>query len=254
MRAVLTFISAQDHQPSQQMARVVRDVVMENQRAGISLQVIDVDTEAERARELGVMSCPAIMLDSDGHQRGELRGVQSKRALLQLVLPVLYEPNEALIQLRSQLDSPGEQFPKRVLKRRERVNKAARVAMLGQVPLFRGLTKRQLRAIGEVADEVAVDAGAPITVEGTDGDQFFVVASGGLEVRRGTRLVAICGPGECVGEMSLLDGGPRSATVSATERSVLLTLDRMTFRSVLYDAPDVALRLLEVLSSRLRDL
>ena len=168
------------------------------------------------------------------------------------MLPELYDENDALIQLRRQLDSPGENFPRRVLKRRERVGKAARVDMLGRVSLFESLTRRQLQAVAALADELVVDDGAVIVEQDTDGDQFFVVVSGGVTVRRNRRKVATSGPGDCVGEMSLLDGGPRTATVTADQRTVLLTLDRMTFRGLLLDAPDVAVALLQTLSQRLR--
>ena len=92
-----------------------------------------------------------------------------------------------------------------MLKRRERVGKAARVEMLGRVSLFESLTRRQLQAVAALADDLVVDDGAVIVEQDTDGDQFFVVVSGGLTVRRNGRKVATCGPGDCVGEMSLVE-------------------------------------------------
>ncbi|MEM7287118.1 MAG: cyclic nucleotide-binding domain-containing protein [Actinomycetota bacterium] len=248
----ITFVSAIDHAPSRQLAVVMRGVLAANRKAGLRLDHVDVDSEPDRVRQLGLQSYPALVVTKDGFERGRLLGAHSHRAVLQLVLPELYADNDAIVQLRRQLDSPGEDFPRRVLKRRERVGKAARVEMLGHVSLFESLTRRQLQAVAALADELVVDEGAVIAEQDTDGDQFFVVVSGGLTVRRHGRKVATCAPGDCVGEMSLLDGGPRTATVTAKERTVLLTLDRMTFRGLLLDAPDVAVALLQTLSERLR--
>ena len=248
----ITFVSAIDHAPSRQLAVVMRDVLAANRKAGLRLEHVDVDSEPDRVRELGLQSYPALVVAKDGYERGRLLGAHSHRAVLQLVLPELYDDNSALVELRRQLDSPGEDFPRRVLKRRERVGKAARLEMLGQVSLFESLTRRQLQSVAALADELVVEAGSVIVEQDTDGDQFFMVVSGGLTVRRNGRKVAGCGPGDCVGEMSLLDGGPRTATVTADERTVLLTLDRMTFRGLLLDAPDVSVALLQTLSERLR--
>ena len=248
----LTFVSAIDHAPSRQLAVVLRDVLAANRRAGLTLDHVDVDSEPERVLALEVQSYPAVVVTKDGYERGRLIGSHSRRAVLQLVLPELYEPNEALLQLRRQLDSPGEDFPRRVLKRRERVSKAARLEMLGSVSLFDSLTRRQLQSIAGLCDEIVVDPGAVLAAEGTDGDQFFIVVTGSVTVTSGGADIATCGPGDGVGEMSLLDGGPRTATITATERTVLLTLDRLTFRSLLLDAPEVAVALLAELSRRLR--
>ncbi len=248
----LTFVSAIDHAPSRQLAVVLRDILAANRRAGLELDHVDVDSEPDRLRELDVASYPAVVVHKDGFERGRLIGSHSRRAVLQVVLPELYEPNEALLQLRRQLDSPGEDFPRRVLKRRERVTKAARLEMLGAVSLFESLTRRQLQSIAGLCDEIVVDSGAVLAREGTDGDQFFIVIAGSVVVTAGETTVATCGPGDGVGEMSLLDGGPRTATITAAERTVLLTLDRLTFRSLLLDAPEVAVSLLADLSRRLR--
>ncbi|MGI9623236.1 MAG: cyclic nucleotide-binding domain-containing protein, partial [Acidimicrobiales bacterium] len=165
-----------------------------------------------------------------------------------------YGPDQALTQLRRQLDSPGEDFPKRVLRRRERVSKAARVEMLGSVGLFQGLSKRHTEAIAKVADDVVIEPGSVLIEEGSEGDQFFIVVTGELSVQRRGATLARCCPGECFGEMSLLDGGPRSATVTAETVSVLLSLDRSAFTAVLLDNPSVSVALLELLSSRIRSL
>lgn len=251
---VLTFVSAASHPPSQQLAKVLGQVITSNRSRGIRFDQLDVDADPKRIRQLGLLGYPALVLTVGGVERARLVGPQSKRSVLQSVLPELYAGDEAVAQLRRQLDSPGEDFPRRVLRRRERVGKAARTDMLARVGLFEGLTKRQLDSVARVADDLVIEAGAVLIEEGTTGDQFFIVASGELQIESGGRQVATCEPGECFGEMSLLDGGPRTATVTANQVCVLVTLDRTTFEAVLLENPSVAVALLEVLSARVRSL
>lgn len=250
---VLTYVSSVDDPQSERMAKVVRDVVRENRATGVELNLLDVDAESAHIRTLGVIRSPALILHCDGVERGRLVGAQSHRAVLHMLLPELHrDPNDAVVELRRQLEAPGEQFPRRVLKRHERIGKAARVEMLARVPLFATMAKKQLAEVGAAADELVVDAGSTLMREDEPGDAFFVVADGSMDVRRRRRLVATIGPGDFVGEMSLLDGGSRTATVTATERCVLLVLDRSTFTAMLQGSPSLAISMLEVLSTRLR--
>lgn len=253
--AVLTFVSCEDDARSAQVAQVVSDVIEDNRAAGLQAETIDVDQSPERAVALGVMESPTVILTCDGVERGRMSGTASHRALLHMILPELYrDPDVALGELRRQLDSPGEHFPRRVLKRHERIGKAARVTMLRNVPLFGSLSKRDLAKLGNAASEVVLDAGSTLMREGEPGDACWVVADGSLSVRRGRRTVNHLGPGDVVGEMALLYGGPRTATVTADERCVLLSLDRKVFRASLTHSPELALALLEEMSQRLHAL
>ncbi|MDX2381318.1 MAG: cyclic nucleotide-binding domain-containing protein [Acidimicrobiia bacterium] len=249
---VLTFVTASNHPQSDHMAKVLREVITENRSTGLTLDQLDVDLESERARALGVIQLPAILISTESIERGRLVGPQSHRAVLHMVLPEIYDEATAETELRRQLNSPGEQFPRRVLKRHERIGKTARVALLAAVPLFATLTKRQLAEVAAAADELVVEPETIVIRQGDPGDACFIVASGSLLVRRGTRPVATIGAGDVVGEMSLLDGGERTATVTASERCVLLVLDRPTFAATLQHSPALAIRMLEVLSTRLR--
>jgi CRP/FNR family transcriptional regulator, cyclic AMP receptor protein len=123
---------------------------------------------------------------------------------------------------------------------------------LAGVPLFKGLSKRHLRKIAQLTEEVRFDPGATIAREGEPGDTFYVITQGRARVKRGGRTVARLGPGSFFGEISLLDGGPRSASVEAETVLSALALDRGEFRSVLEAEPPVTLKVLRVVARRLR--
>ena len=89
-------------------------------------------------------------------------------------------------------------------------------------------------------------------LEGELGREAFVLLSGGAEVRRDGEVVAELGPGDWVGELALLDGGPRTATVTTTAPSDLLVLTRGAFNGVLDEVPTIAHKLLVTLARRLR--
>ncbi len=184
--------------------------------------------------------------------RSEVARCDLLAPLLVLAFLPRHDEEGAERELRRQLDSPGEQFPRRVLKRHERVGKAARIALLAEIPIFSTLTKRQLGEVAAAADELVVLPDSVVVREGDPGHACFVVAGGSLVVHRRKRRVATIGPGDFVGEMSLLDGGERTATVTARERCVLLVLDRATFSAMLQQSPALAIAMLEVLSARLR--
>lgn len=253
--AVLTVVTRRGDPSSDQVARVVTEVLHANRAGGLRAERVDMAADRERVLELGTTDYPTLVLTCDGAERGRLSGPTSRRALLHLLLPELYrDPDVALGELRRQLDSPGEHFPRRVLKRHERIGKAARVTMLGNVPMFASLTKRERSRLGLAASEVVLDQGSALVREGEVGDGCWVLADGALSVRREGRTVTHLGPGDVVGELALLYGGPRTATVTADERCVLLALDREAFRATVASSPALALALLEKMSQRLRAL
>lgn len=236
------------------MGKLLPEVIRANRTAGLTLEPIDVDAEGGRARQLGVMEYPTVLLHIDGAERARAVGLQSRRALLHAMLPPLYpEPAEALDQLRLQLGNIDEEFPRRVLKRNQRLGKAVRADLLSSVELFASLSAKQRARIAAVSDELVIGAGGELMHEDDIGDACYVVGSGTLTVRRRGRKVATLGPGDVVGEMALLDGGPRTATVTADTRCVLISLDRPTFSAALLRSPDLAVALLAVLSGRLRE-
>jgi CRP/FNR family cyclic AMP-dependent transcriptional regulator len=134
-----------------------------------------------------------------------------------------------------------------------RKSKDAKVKVLGGVPLFSACSKRELSRIASLADEVDVPEGKVLTREGDQGGEFFVVIDGKARVMVGDRgRVSALGPGASFGEMSLLDRGPRSATVEAETDMQLLVLDARSFSSLLNEVPSVARKVLAAMAGRLR--
>jgi CRP-like cAMP-binding protein len=120
------------------------------------------------------------------------------------------------------------------------------------VPLFSACTDKELAQIARACDEVAVEPGAVVVREGTAGEHFFLIGTGEAAVSRGGQEVATVGPGQYFGELSLLDEGPRTATVTAATSMTLLRLGRREFAAVIDSWPGVAHKLLEQMAKRLR--
>ena len=125
-------------------------------------------------------------------------------------------------------------------------------AALASVPLFEGLTKRQLKKLTANAEIVDYMAGASVVKEGDIGDSFFVMLSGQAKVTVKGRTVNRSLPGDHFGEISLLDGGPRTATVVTETPVTMLMLTRQQFRKTVADDPDLAVSLMESLARMIR--
>ena len=128
-----------------------------------------------------------------------------------------------------------------------------KAAALGEIPLFHNLHDKELIEIAHHADEVAVSNGTTLTEQGASGDAFYLLVEGTAEVSRDGTVIADLGPGDSVGEMALLDGEPRSATVVMTSDGTVLTMPRQEFLGVLDEIPAIAHKLLATLSMRLRE-
>ena len=124
---------------------------------------------------------------------------------------------------------------------------------LGAVPLFRGLSKKQLRRISSLMTRVDRPAGQVLTSEGKSGNEFFIVLEGEVEVRQGDRVIATRGPGDYLGEIALLDDRPRTATVVATTPVSVEVLSRREFMSLLAEAPELSEQIMATVAQRLAD-
>lgn len=129
-----------------------------------------------------------------------------------------------------------------------------RTLKLSEVPLLSNCSQRELQRVAKVTDEVIVPAGTTLIEQGQLGREAFVIVDGTAAVRRNGRKVAVVGPGECVGEMSLLDRQPRSASVVAMEEMTVLVIPSRSFSALLDDTPSLTRKLLQNLATRVRDM
>ena len=123
---------------------------------------------------------------------------------------------------------------------------------LAKVPIFSGCSKKELQAIARAVKEIDHPAGTVIAAEGQPGAGLFLLDEGEAVVTIGGRKVNHLRAGDFFGEMALLDGGPRTATVTAKTDVRLLGITEWVYRGMLLEHPSIALRTLEAMAARLR--
>lgn len=123
--------------------------------------------------------------------------------------------------------------------------------VLAEIPVFAGLSGRQRRRIAEQAEIAEVKAGTALVREGFTGEAAFVLLTGAARIERGGIPVAEVESGAMIGELSLLTGRPRTASVVAMEDLWVLRIRRATFRRLLEREPAIAVHLLETVGRRL---
>lgn len=129
--------------------------------------------------------------------------------------------------------------------------------VIAQVPLFSDLTRRELQIVSANCREREYPAGATLLRQGETGVGLYIVTSGKVHVTQETRTgetrdLGTFERGSVLGEMSLLDDLPRTATVIAIEPTRALVMPVWDFRAALRESPDIAIKLLAVLSRRIR--
>lgn len=129
-----------------------------------------------------------------------------------------------------------------------------KLELLQRVPLFAGLEPKALEAIGAIAEEREVAAGTALTHEGRHEGYFFVIVSGTVRIERGGQIINTLRDGDFLGEISLLDGGPRTASAVAESPCQLLVMTYARFNQLLDTAPEVRNAVLEEVGRRLRSL
>ena len=132
--------------------------------------------------------------------------------------------------------------------------KGAYLDHLAAVPLFAACTKKDLQTIAKAADEITVPAGTVLVDQGQAGREAYIIVDGTATVRRNGKKITTLGAGAIVGELSLLDRGPRTATVTADTSLTVLVIDQRHFAAVIDDVPALAHKLLSALAGRIRDL
>jgi CRP/FNR family cyclic AMP-dependent transcriptional regulator len=127
-----------------------------------------------------------------------------------------------------------------------------KTAALRSVPLFQGMSDRSVQSIAELAADASFAAGAILVREGDPGDSFLIIREGSAMVEQGGSTVRELGNGDFLGEISLIDGRPRTATVTASKPVDAWTIDRAGFTRLMDEYPSVRYELLNALTQRIR--
>lgn len=138
------------------------------------------------------------------------------------------------------------------LRRRKRARVSAVLESLSRVAILRALPPAEMQALVAFVEPIDVPAGATVFAQGEEGDALYVVVSGALDVLAGEERIATLGAGEVVGEMALVTGEPRSATVRAATGAELLRIARADFDRLTAASPPLALAVGRLLARRLQ--
>lgn len=150
--------------------------------------------------------------------------------------------------LREAGRDPRGRRPEQSARRTQRES----VTALSVVPLFTVFSKKQLERLAKETDRQSFAPGVKIVEEGLLGETLFVVLEGRAKVTRGGKKVGEVLPGDFFGELSALDGGARSATVTAVTPVKVLRLFRRTLVGALKEEPRLAIKLLDGMAARIR--
>ena len=131
-------------------------------------------------------------------------------------------------------------------------------AFLKRVPLFSGLTDGQIERLAAGSVRRNFPKGRTIVAEGEPSQSLYVLLSGRAKVQRSDTegkevILSVLGPGECFGEMSLIDDAPRSASVITLESSDFMSIAKESFKAILASSPEICLRIMRGLVKRLRE-
>jgi CRP-like cAMP-binding protein len=127
-----------------------------------------------------------------------------------------------------------------------------KLEMLKAVSLFSSMRPRDLEQVERLADTVDLPAGKTLMRQGEHGGEMFVIASGSVAVERNGQAIAELGPGQAVGEMSLLSEGPRLATVTTLEPTTAFVIGHREFHTLLADSAELRQCILDNLAARIR--
>jgi CRP/FNR family transcriptional regulator, cyclic AMP receptor protein len=129
-----------------------------------------------------------------------------------------------------------------------------KVEALKRAPLFEGLSRKELVQLARLTDDVEIPVGRVICREGDRGREFFVLVEGKVDVARNGRGMAALGAGDFVGEISLLESTPRTATVTAQTPVRFFVLTPKDFQQMLDENPSVERKVLRALARRVLEL
>jgi CRP-like cAMP-binding protein len=133
------------------------------------------------------------------------------------------------------------------------LRKDAKIELLKRVPLFERCSKRELGQIAMLADELDLPGERNLTREGAGGFEFIVLVEGAADVVRNGRVVNELGPGDFVGEIALITGQPRTATVRTRGPARVLVLAASGFRVLMREVPSIQDKVLAAVTARIPD-
>jgi CRP-like cAMP-binding protein len=133
------------------------------------------------------------------------------------------------------------------------LRKNAKIELLKRVPLFERCSQRELGQIAMLADELALPGARDLTREGASGFEFIILVEGEADVVRGVRVVNELGPGDFVGEIALVSGKPRTATVKTRGPARVLVITASGFRTLMHDVPSIKDKVLAAVTARIPD-
>ncbi|MCP5024695.1 MAG: cyclic nucleotide-binding domain-containing protein [Actinomycetia bacterium] len=130
----------------------------------------------------------------------------------------------------------------------------AKIERLKGMALFKRCSDEQLQHIAEIADETQIESGRTITEQGHIGHHAYVIVTGSAEVKVSGSSVATLDRGDIIGQISLFDQGPHTATVQSTSEMDLLVIDHRQFGDALANVPGLAVNMLKELAHTVRAL
>jgi CRP-like cAMP-binding protein len=133
------------------------------------------------------------------------------------------------------------------------LRKNAKIELLKRVPLFERCSQRELAEIAMLADELDLPSARNLTKEGASGWEFIIIVEGEADVVRGVRVVNELGPGDFIGEIALVSGKPRTATVRTRGPSRVLVVNASAFRTLMRDVPSIKDKVLAAVTARIPD-
>lgn len=133
------------------------------------------------------------------------------------------------------------------------LRKNAKIELLKRVPLFEHCSQRELSQIAALADELDLPTARSLTSEGAGGFEFIILVQGEADVVSKGRVVNELGPGDFIGEIALVSGRPRTATVKTRGPSRILVLTASAFRTLMHDVPAIQDKVLAAITARIPD-
>jgi CRP-like cAMP-binding protein len=127
-----------------------------------------------------------------------------------------------------------------------------KVDLIASVPLFQGLSRKELAQIAQLVDDVDIPAGRVLMRQGENGAEMFIIATGSVRIERNGAFIRDAGPGTAIGEMALLSEGPRTATVTTNEPTRILLAGHREFHQLMEQHPTIQLAILNGVAAKVR--